>query len=58
MEQQAKQLKHNLYKLAWYMRGSLGVNEAFSLDNEDREIISNIIEENFETTKKIQMPHF
>jgi hypothetical protein len=58
MEQQSKQLKHNIYKLAWYMRGSLSVTEAFLLDSEDREIISGIVEENFETTKKIQMPHF
>ena len=58
MENQTKQLKHDLFKLAWYMRGSLSVDEAFSLDAEDREIIAGIIDENFETTKKIKMPHF
>jgi hypothetical protein len=58
MEQQAKQIKHNLYKLAWYMRGSISVDEAFSLDNEDRDIICNIIEENLETTKSSGQPFF
>jgi hypothetical protein len=47
-----------LYKLAWYMRGSISVDEAFSLDNEDRDIICNIIEENLETTKSSGQPFF
>lgn len=40
------------------MRGSLSVEEAFQLDNEDRLIMFKIIEENLETTKKTGLPFF
>lgn len=40
------------------MRGSLSVEEAFQLDNEDRSIMFKIIEENLETTKKTGLPFF
>jgi hypothetical protein len=40
------------------MRGSITIDEAFALSYEDREIISNIIKENLETTKKSGLPFF
>lgn len=42
----------------WYMRGSMTMNEAFQLSYEDRGLISDIIKENLETSKKTQMPFF
>ena len=54
----AKNLKSELYKLAWYMRGSLSIDEAFTLTYEDREIISKLVEDNLETTKKSGLPFF
>jgi hypothetical protein len=58
MEKQTKALKNQLYKLCWYMRGSLSFSESFDLSLEDIEIISEIIKDNLDTTKKIQMPFF
>jgi len=40
------------------MRGSITIDDAFALSYEDREIISNIIKENLETTKKSGLPFF
>ncbi len=40
------------------MRGSVTLDDAFALSYEDREIISNIIKENLETTKKSGLPFF
>ena len=40
------------------MRGSMTMNEAFQLSYEDRQLISDIIKENLETSKKTQMPFF
>lgn len=40
------------------MRGGLGYDEAYALGYEEREIISKVVEENLETTKKTQMPFF
>lgn len=58
MEKQTKALKNQLYKLCWYMRGSLSFSESFDLGIEDIEIISEIVKDNLDTTKKIQMPFF
>jgi hypothetical protein len=58
MEKETKALKNQLYKLCWYMRGSLSFSEAFDLSLEDMEIISGIIKDNLDTTKKTQMPFF
>jgi hypothetical protein len=40
------------------MRGGVTIEDAFALSMEDREIISNIIKENLETTKKSGLPFF
>jgi hypothetical protein len=40
------------------MRGSLSIDEAFALSFEDREIMSELIKENLETTKKSGLPFF
>ena len=40
------------------MRGGITLDEAFALSNEDKEIISGIIKENLETTKKSGLPFF
>jgi len=51
-----KALKLELYKLSWYMRGSVTIEDAFALSWEDRQLISEIVEDNLETTKKSGLP--
>ena len=58
MEGETKNFKMDLFKMCWYMRGSMTVEEAFITTAEDREIISKIIKENLETAKKTGMPFF
>jgi hypothetical protein len=58
LENESKALKKELYKLAWFMRGSLSVEQAFMLDLQDIEIIHGIIKENIETTKETNLPFF
>lgn len=58
LEEESKAIRKQLYKMAWYMRGSLSIEQAFMLDYNDRMIISDIIEENLETTKETRMPFF
>ena len=57
-EKDTKAIKEELYKICWYMRGSISISEVYSLTVEDREIIRALIEENLETTKKSGMPFF
>jgi|TARA_B110000967_G_C18461754_1_gene352999 hypothetical protein len=40
------------------MRGGLSFEESYYLGPEEREIISKIVEENIEITKKTQLPFF
>jgi hypothetical protein len=58
MESETKNFKMELYKMAWYMRGSLSVDDVFMISYEDREIVGRIIKENLETTKKSGLPFF
>lgn len=58
MEKEVKNIKREILKLCWYMRGGLTYEEAMNLGFQEREIISSIISENLETTKKTQLPFF
>jgi hypothetical protein len=40
------------------MRGGLTYEEAYTLGQQERDIISDIIKDNLETTKKSKMPFF
>jgi hypothetical protein len=40
------------------MRGGITIEQAYQLDQEDRNIVFKIIEENLETTKKSGLPFF
>ena len=58
MEGQAKELRHDLLKVCWYMRGGITYSEAAALSPGEREIIGNLVKENLETTKKTSQPFF
>ena len=58
MESSQKDLKHELVKISWYMRGGLSYSEASALSPTEREIIANLVKENMETTKKTGQPFF
>jgi hypothetical protein len=57
MEDEAKAIKKEVLRLCWYMRG-LSFTEGMHLSYDERQIISEIIEDNLETTKKSGMPFF
>lgn len=57
-DREKKNIKHELYKMCWYMRGSVSVDEAYTMSVEDREIIGKIIAENLETTKNTNLPFY
>lgn len=58
MDQESKQYKFETLKLCWFMRGAITIDDAYALSYEDREMISNIVKENLETTKKSGLPFF
>jgi hypothetical protein len=58
LEKESKALKEEIFKLAWYMRGSLSITEAYTLDSQDREILNKIILDNLQTAKETGLPFF
>ena len=44
--------------MAWYMRGGLNYDQALQLSTAERKLISDMIKENLETTKKTGLPFF
>jgi len=57
-EREQKELKKEIINLSWFMRGGINLNEAFLLSYEERSIISEMVKDHLETTKKSGLPYF
>ena len=57
LEKEAKEIKKDILKICWYMRG-MSYWDALMLSSEERGIIGDIIKDNLETTKKSGLPFF
>ncbi len=56
-ENEVKQIKDMCYRMSWYMRGGVSVEQILSdTDLEDHEIMQKIFKENIEATKNAKMP--
>jgi len=51
-------LKQDVLRLSWHMRGGVSYNDALNMSFEERKLIANLAKENFETTEKTQLPYF
>jgi len=58
LENECKNLKHELLKICWYMRGGVTYHESLVMSTEERKIVADIIKQNMETTKKTGQPFF
>ena len=58
LEADSKAIKKELFRMCWFMRGGLTLEQAYQLDYQDRKIIGEIIESNLETTKETKLPFF
>jgi len=58
MEQEAKSIREESFKLAWHMRGGITYDQVLMLSNSERSMISELAKENMETTKKSGLPFF
>ena len=57
-DNEVKNLKLQTMKMCWFMRGGMSWNEALILSPDEREIVSQLVKENMETTKKSGQPFF
>ena len=58
MEKDTKALRHDLLKICWYMRGGVTYSEAAAMSPTERQIVSQLVKDNLETTKKTGQPFF
>ena len=49
MESEIKNFKIELYKISWFMRGGVTMEEMYASSHEDREIMSRVIKDNLDT---------
>lgn len=58
MDKEVDSIRQEALKMAWYMRGGLTYDMAMALGSSERKMISALIKENLETTKKSGLPFF
>ena len=58
MENNTKEVRLDLLKICWYMRGGVTYSEASAMSPQEREIVGKLVKENLETTKKTGQPFF
>lgn len=58
MEQEAKSIRSESLRLAWYMRGGITYDQVLLLSSEERLMIAELAKDNLETTKKTNLPYF
>jgi hypothetical protein len=58
MEKETQNIRLDVLKLCWYMRGGLTYDEAMTLSDNERKLINDIVKDNLETTKKSGLPFF
>ena len=58
MEKEADQIREEGIKMSWYMRGGMSYEQVMMLSTNERTMLSKLIKENLETTKKSGLPFF
>ena len=58
LDKEVRAYKEDALRMCWYMRGGLSYDDSMMLSKIEREIISEIVKDNLETTKKSKMPFF
>ena len=57
-DSQTKNLKLEIMKICWFMRGGMSWQEALNLSPEERGISAQLVKDNMETAKKTGQPFF
>jgi len=57
-EGEVKSIKKTILQMCWHMRGGVTYEEAMNMSISEKNIISKLIEDHMETTKKSGLPYF
>lgn len=58
LDKESRAIKKEVLELCWYMRGGLTYDEGMQLGDQDKKIISEIVNDHLEVTKETKMPFF
>lgn len=58
LDKESEVIRQEALKMSWYMRGGVTYDQALQLSPTERKIVSELIKENLETTKKSGLPFF
>jgi hypothetical protein len=58
MEKESNVIRQEALQMTWYMRGGINYDQALQLSVSERQLISKLIKDNLETTKKSGLPFF
>ena len=58
MESETTSIKENAIRMAWSMRGGASYEDILNMSTDERKVISKLIEDNLDTTKKSGLPYF
>lgn len=56
LENQAKALIKEAFRVSWHMRGAINMDQTYNLSSEQIDVLQDIIKENFEFTKETRIP--
>ena len=58
MEKETIAIKENAIRMAWHMRGGASYEDILNMSSDERNSISKLMEDNYDTTKKSGLPFF
>jgi hypothetical protein len=58
LEKEADQIREEGIKMSWYMRGGMSYEQVMLLSSSERSMLSKLIKENLDTTKKTGLNFF
>ena len=57
-EKEVEKIKSTALQLSWYMRGGATYEDLLNMSHGEHKLISKLVEENLESTKKSGLPFF
>lgn len=58
MESETQGIRREVLRQCWHMRGGVTYDEAMQMSRAERQLITELIAENMETTKNTKLPFF
>ncbi len=58
MEKESTDVREQCLKMSWYMRGGATYEDVLQMSQTERQLVSDLIKENLETTNKSKLPFF